>query len=510
MAATFKTPSEIARETLKQLAARRLSPTPDQYRALYEEVAGVASPPAFPAVALRGIARVMPGQTPAQKRLLDQFEQAVAQHDWSALQATLVGYANLGLTPVATAAQDAAPGAGAAISPRLAQAVARVVQNVLPALGGDDARLGEMAEQIASHLRAPQPDPGTAERQLADFAHRLSFAAEDQGAIRAGLLALLRLVLENIGTLCMEDEWLHGQMEALLAASEPPLALRQLDAVEQRLRGVIFKQAEAKEQLHQAQTQMRELLAAFIDRLARMDESSNAYQGQLELCAERIHQATRLQDITPLLEQVLSATRAMALSSRVTRGELQDLRSRADARHAEIDALRQELERMSSMARHDPLTGSLNRKGFDEAMEREVARMQRQGQPLCVALLDLDDFKAINDRLGHTGGDQALVHLTEVTRQVLRPQDQLARYGGEEFVIILPDTEQGEAVQVVRRLQRELTTRYFLRDGERVLITFSAGVAQVQGESDHVDAIRRADQGMYLAKRSGKNRVVAA
>jgi diguanylate cyclase len=273
---------------------------------------------------------------------------------------------------------------------------------------------------------------------------------------------------------------------------------------------VIFRQTEARERTVQAQGQMKELLATFIDRLAQMDESSTAYHEQLENCAERIGQATQLHELTPLLEEVMAATRAMALNSRMVRSELHDLRERTDAKRAEIDQLREELEHASAQARHDPLTGSLNRKGLDEAIDREVARARRNGSPLCVALLDLDDFKAINDRLGHTGGDAALKHLADVTRQVMRPQDQLARYGGEEFVLLLPDTGVAQAVEAMKRLQRELTTRYFLQDQERVLITFSAGVAQVDDEERSTDALRRADQAMYLAKRAGKNRVVAA
>ncbi|AVP57363.1 GGDEF domain-containing protein [Pulveribacter suum] len=509
--AALKSPSDIARETLKQLAARRLSPTPDNYQALYEEIAGSASPPAFPAAALRGILRVMPGQTPAQKRLLNQLEQAIAQQSWSTLQSVMVGYANLGLTPAdASLAPTPLEVEAAHVPQRLALALARLVDNTLPALGEEDMRLGDMATQLVGMLRSDMPTVADTERMLADFGHRLSFAAEEQGALRTSLLTLLHLLFENIAALSTDDDWLHGQVQALLAATAPPLNLRRLDEVEQRLKDVIFKQAEAKLHTRQAQEQMRELLATFIERLAQMDESSSSYHSQMEQCAERISQADRLQDITPLLEEVIRATRAMALSSRVARGELQDLRERAEARHAEIDQLRQELDRASSMARHDALTGSLNRKGFDEAVQREVARAQRQDTPLCIALLDVDDFKSINDRLGHAAGDEALVHLADVTRQGLRPQDQLARYGGEEFIIILPDTVVDEGVQVMRRLQRELTTRYFLKDGERLLITFSAGVAQMAGKDDISDAIRRADQGMYLAKRSGKNRVVAA
>ena len=509
MVVSLRSAPEIARETLKQLAARRLSPTPDNYQALYDEIAGETSAPQFPAQPLRAILRVLPGQTPAQKRLLSQMETAVAQQDWALVQGALVGYANLGLTPVVTAEQEQQAAGLAQVPPRLAQGLARLVDNMLPALG-DDVRLRDMAGQLTALLRGPAPTAGTAEPLLMDLGHRLSFVAEDQGAIRASLLALLHLMFENISALSLDDEWLQGQAQALMAAATPPLELRRLDSVAQRLKDVVRKQADVKAQTVQAQAQMRELLATFIERLAGMDESSSSYQSHMEQCAERVSQATRLEDIAPLLEEVIGATRSMALNTRLALAELQELRSRAEARHAEIDQLRQELDRASTLARHDPLTGSLNRKGFDEAMQREAARSARHGRPLCVALLDLDDFKAINDRLGHEAGDQALTHLTAVTRDVLRPQDQLARYGGEEFVILLPDTLLAEAAQVMHRLQRELTTRYFLKNDEHVLITFSAGVAQVHGEADAADAIRRADQGMYLAKRRGKNRVVTA
>jgi diguanylate cyclase len=127
-----------------------------------------------------------------------------------------------------------------------------------------------------------------------------------------------------------------------------------------------------------------------------------------------------------------------------------------------------------------------------------------------VALLDVDNFKSINDRLGHDTGDAALVHLADVARSALRPQDMLARYGGEEFVVVLPETGQAQGIEAMTRLQRELTTRFFLQNNEKILITFSAGVAQLGAEEGSTEALRRADQGMYLAKRAGKNRVVAA
>ena len=127
-----------------------------------------------------------------------------------------------------------------------------------------------------------------------------------------------------------------------------------------------------------------------------------------------------------------------------------------------------------------------------------------------MGLLDLDDFKQINDRLGHNTGDAALVHLADVVRSMLRSQDLLARYGGEEFVLLLPDTALPDGIEALQRLQRELTTRFFLQDNEKILITFSAGVAQALEGETGAELVRRADQGMYLAKRAGKNRVMAA
>ena len=160
------------------------------------------------------------------------------------------------------------------------------------------------------------------------------------------------------------------------------------------------------------------------------------------------------------------------------------------------------------LVRNDQLTGTLNRRGLEEAFENEVARSRRRKSPLCVAMLDIDNFKKLNDSLGHDAGDAALIHLVTIIRETLRPQDTLARFGGEEFIIILPDTMLEDAKTAIVRLQRELTKRYFLHENEKVLITFSAGVTDHRSDDTQASVTKRADDAMFAAKKAGKNRVV--
>jgi diguanylate cyclase len=175
-----------------------------------------------------------------------------------------------------------------------------------------------------------------------------------------------------------------------------------------------------------------------------------------------------------------------------------------------IDSLKSQLDQMSELVREDHLTGSLNRRGLDEVFEREFARGEQKNGVLCIALLDLDDFKRLNDTHGHIAGDEALVHLVMLIKETLRLMDVVGRFGGEEFLIILPDTSVAVASQTVTRLQRELTKRIFMVNDEKLLITFSAGVAARRPLETATEMIRRADAALYQAKKDGKNRVAIA
>jgi diguanylate cyclase len=522
-----RSPSEIARETFKILAGKRLAPTPENYQIHYHEVAGTLIPAHFPTEQLREIATALPARNPGQEKQLGLLTSAIGQRSWGKVEAALLAYVQVGMAGAAARAstmgelEPAALQAGVATSSTamatsqaglaaVLEQMARVIESAMPALDLEDERFVEQAGETVRTLRQAPDDLLPLRQQLANFSHRLSFAAEDQAEIKSSLLHLVHLVFQNIGELCVEDRWLRGQIDALMSAATPPLSLRRLDDVERRLKDVIFKQTEAKGRASEAQAQMQQLLATFVERLSQMSESSSVYHGKIEQCARQIEQAKSFDELGPVLQDAIAATRAMALETVHSRDELQAMRAKTEQAEHEISLLHVELDRVSAQARHDALTGALNRRGLDEAMTREIATAARKGTVLCVALLDLDNFKKINDQLGHEGGDAALLHLTEVARQSIRPQDSLARYGGEEFVIVLPDTSLEAGIAILKRLQRELTTRYFLRGNDKVMITFSAGVAQMGPGEDMAAALKRADGAMYLAKRTGKNRVLGA
>ena len=507
-----KHPSEIAREALKLLAARKLAPTPPNYQECYYEIAQTPNLQRFPEDHLRQIALALTAQNRAQQEQLDQLDVAIRRRSWQGVKDPLTEFVK----------QAAASGSnGKALDLRAVPEVASIsareflpklaslIESVRPALAGDDEGFAEQIAGLLQTLRNPRADIREVSNELNIFSRRLSFAAEEQVEIKQALLRLLHVIIENISKLMLEDTWLEGQIAALLDAVNPPLSLRRLDDVERRIRDVMYKQAAAKERSLEAQAEIRQMLGTFIERLSAMNESSTTFQGRMEDSARQLEQVKTLEDLVPLLKEVIGATRAMAEDTARTREELGSLQQHVLATEAEIAKLHLDLNNASAMARHDPLTNTLNRKGLDEVMVREIADMQRKGTSLSLALLDVDNFKKLNDQLGHTMGDAALVHLVRVVRECMRPSDSLARYGGEEFVILMPDTPLEEAITAMTRLQRELTKNFFLAGNEKVLITFSAGVAQLATDESQEGALKRADEAMYLAKRSGKNRVVA-
>jgi len=167
-----------------------------------------------------------------------------------------------------------------------------------------------------------------------------------------------------------------------------------------------------------------------------------------------------------------------------------------------------EVTRLATM---DPLTGAYNRRTFHEIAEREVARARRAGQPLSIVMLDIDHFRAVNDRHGHRNGDEVLRRFVEVVRSALRKEDMLVRYSGGEFLVLLPEVPGPGAVVVAGRIRRAVAAEPIEAGGERYPLTVSLGVAARldEGPESVDELLGRASSALALAKERGRNRVVA-
>jgi diguanylate cyclase (GGDEF)-like protein len=147
-----------------------------------------------------------------------------------------------------------------------------------------------------------------------------------------------------------------------------------------------------------------------------------------------------------------------------------------------------------------------NRRYFHETLARETARAQRYDRRLALIVFDLDDFKAINDRIGHLAGDTVLAEVAERVRDVVRQADIACRVGGDEFAVILPESTLTDAEQLYRRIQAAVSSRPISHAGQLLL---SAGIAELRTHDDPVAFFQRADDALYRAKESGKGRVAA-
>jgi diguanylate cyclase len=346
--------------------------------------------------------------------------------------------------------------------------------------------------------------------QLRKFWLKLELRGGDKVKIQEGLLRLLRLLVENVSELVEDDKWMHGQISTLKDLIEQPLDKQSIADAERNLRHAIIKQSTLKQSLTDAKSTLKSLMTTFIDRLGDLTESTGDYHSKIEGYSQKISSTDNITELSHILADIMQDTRIIQASALRTHEELVTTRKQANNAEDRVKKLEQELEQVSELVREDQLTGALNRRGMEETLDKEFKRIERTQAMLSVALLDIDNFKQLNDTLGHQGGDEALIHLTRVIKDALRPSDSVARYGGEEFLIILPDTPMVTAIEILERLQRELTKKYFLHNNERKLITFSAGVALRAAGEDQEDLIGRADKAMYQAKQTGKNRVIAA
>jgi diguanylate cyclase len=589
-------PSDIARETLKQLATRRIAPTPENYQRIYHEIAET-TPESGNEIEKELIAalQTVGREHPQSNNVFKNIVQALEQHDWKAFtlhfealiaqkRTEQTGWADLirdlirqwdlkqtGLTTprkkdalervlinfgknpeellnklrsLVKAWNEGASGPAdieVDISPTEESGKKTPVEDRLGTpigpLAGAEEVPGMLSDLLAKALLngvmpriAHFPELASRANELAaqarnadDLEHLNQFAkdirqfwielelrADADQEVLDGLMRLLRLLIDNITELLLDDQWLRGQLNIVQDIIANPLTPTVITEAEQRIKEVVFKQGTLKHSLNEAKASLKNLVTMFISRMGEMSESTGDYHVKIENYVVKISQTEDLPTINTVLQDLIADTKSMHLDMVRSHEDLKNARRQAEAAEQKMHELEIELGQVSELIYQDHLTGTLNRRGLDEAFIREFARAKRGQTPISIAMLDIDHFKKINDTFGHDVGDQALVHLAGVIKEILRPMDVVARFGGEEFVIILPDTIVTDGVNIMTRLQRDLTKRYFLHENEKLLITFSAGVAQRDNEETADAMIARADNALYRAKQAGRNRVFAA
>jgi diguanylate cyclase len=518
-------PADVARETFSRLARERIAPTPDNYRDIYNEIVGIVSESNAESV-LAGFAQhlaAMPGEATT---VGEQLRTALKARDWTDYSAGLVALANRHLLPKPVIAAPA-PAPVPTVAPRpieapaadvdiqvkqLREMLSRTLGYALPPLLINAPELISEAEAISVMAKDARSEIALTDlaARLKKFCFKLDTKGVDLAEQQEMLLQLFRLLLENVAELLEDDSWLRGQIGAvhkLLAGPITHLALKDATA---SLKEVIYQQGLLKHSLTEAKVTVKSMMLTFVERLGAVADSTGDYHQKIDQYSKKISLAQDVKDLNEILDGVMRETRAAQEEALRSRDQMESARQEMTAAEDRIHKLESQLEHLSELVREDELTGSLNRRGLDEVFEREFARVDRKGSHLCVAMLDLDDFKRLNDTHGHLAGDGALVHLVTIVKDTLRTMDVVGRFGGEEFLVILPDTTLALATQTITRLQRELTKRIFMFNDAQLLITFSAGVAARQPNEDVPSLIGRADGALYEAKKAGKNRVVAA
>ena len=538
----FKTPTDIARETFRRLAIERIAPTPEAYRKLYIEISGVPDQEAKNQTEVAIVAKeVLPSEAEnILTTFADSLKQSIGElanfgHRFSrAIKTANWDDYSKGLTQLAEKISIAPPANSISLvdEPTVAVKISlvddhagldqrptilkdllfRTLTLALSSLLKPSPELAFEADAIGSAVKVAETEVAlnTISTRIKQLCFQIELKSGDTGEQQELLLRLFALLLENVRELLDDDNWLRGQIEVVQNLIAGPIDHRALQEATRSLKDVIYKQGILKSSINESKSSVKKMMATFIDRLDVMTKSTDAYQSKMDDYSIKISQTKDTHEVNQLIGAILDETRMVQKEAIRSHGIMVTAQKEAKEAEDRITELEAKLAHMSELVREDQLTGSLNRRGLDDIFEREAGRADRRGTPLCAAMLDLDNFKKLNDTHGHAAGDVALVHLVRIVKQTLRSIDVIARYGGEEFFIIMPETTLEEAAQAMSRMQRELTTHFFTANDQRLFITFSAGVALRNQHETQESFIKRTDNAMYEAKKSGKNRVVKA
>ena len=558
-------PTIIARETLRQLATLRIPPTPDNYHRLYNQISGNSEENTNSAIASsvslessientiidtvpawgetietllkqleskhgtlttakkkEGVNRVLTKFSKDSKQLHNKLKALI--DSWGALAAASQE-SSTAIEVENAIAQTGADQEGARPKPfavdssssvshvtdQLLELLAQVLEQVI-AVQVNDTGLADQAKVLAHQVRKIE-EMAEMERfagEFKQFCRRFDEYDESGRKLQQGLLNLLNMLMKSTGELLAEDQWVGAQINKLCETISKPLDLQVIEQAEHYLEEITQRQEIIRRNLSEAKLTLKKMVTSLITNIEELSDTTGGYQEKLEQYSEIISKTDDIKELNQLLVQIMEETKQMQKSALNYRNDFLAARAEVSLAQDKINQLETELQEMGEKVHEDHLTGILNRRGLDTAFERETSRSIRHETPLCFALLDIDNFKLLNDTHGHKVGDDALVYLVESVKDTTRPEDVVSRYGGEEFVILLPNTSLEEATQILSRIRRNLTKKFFLHENKRLLITFSAGIAQLQAGESQESVFKRADEALYRAKKGGKNQIIIA
>ncbi|MFT7723413.1 MAG: diguanylate cyclase [Roseateles sp.] len=407
------------------------------------------------------------------------------------------------------------------------------VPELVPDLAPWHALSGELNATVRHALRSPQSEATPADALIRELdAAQAELQAQGASPQRATQMAALcqrarhlldhrRHLFDELGGLCRElsgslvdlaedDSWAHGQAEAMQQTLAQGLSGRGVRTASELLAGTRARQRALRDERSRARDSLKGLIQRMLAELGELGQHTDRFQNNVGRYADAIEQADSLETLAGTVREMVEESRSVQGLVTQTQARLTLEHDRATALTQRVDELEGELRRLSNEVHTDQLTQVANRRGLIQAFGVEQARTGRDTTRIALALLDIDNFKKLNDSLGHQAGDIALKSLAERAQASLRPGDLVARYGGEEFVLMLPDTPLDEAQAVLVRLQRALSAALFKHEGKDVFVTFSAGVTLYRPGETLEAALDRADVALYEAKHTGKNRACIA
>ena len=392
---------------------------------------------------------------------------------------------------------------------------------VCAGLPNGDARAAELADELSVLARQVRSDGATP--ALADAVAKVCGRAQRWLGLRHDLvdelLALCASLTDGLTDLAEDGSWARAQGERLRlqladgSSGGGNGSARAVRAARNLLDDARASQRALQSERHYARDALKQMVRQVLSELADLSSATGRFNDRVNGYAQVIESADSLVSLAEVVRELLGESRAVHDLVDAARARLASEHARGAALESQVLGLESELRRLTDEVSTDALTQVANRRGLAQAFSAESARSVREGvavAPLAVGLIDIDNFKKLNDSLGHAAGDVALQSLAARVKAWLRPVDHIARFGGEEFVVLLPGTPLDEGQQVLTRLQRRLSASLFMHEGREVFVTFSAGVTTWRAGETVEAALARADEGLYEAKRTGKNRTCIA